>query len=327
MTAVPVLDVRNLSVVQPSGVKLIESVSFTVDRGQCVALVGESGCGKSLTALSLMRLQPPGLSVEGQVMLDGQDLLSLSAESMRRYRGTRLGMVFQDPLTALNPVLRIGDQIVEAIMLDAAISRSDARRRAVELLSLVRIPDPSQRFHAFPHQLSGGMRQRVVIALALSRGPKLLVADEPTTALDVTVQAQVLDLLKDIQHRSGLGLVLITHDLGVVRRVASRVVIMYSGSVIEEGPVEDILRDPHHPYTYGLLAARPHGSHQLGTRLAEIPGTVPIPSMRPAGCLFAPRCERRHGDCEDARPGKRELPDGRRFSCLHPMGLRSDALS
>jgi peptide/nickel transport system ATP-binding protein len=323
MTCSTLLDVRNLSVALASGVQLVEDVSFSVNRGETVALVGESGCGKSLTALSLLGLMPPGLTASGRILLEGEDLNQLAAEQLRKRRGSRAAMVFQDPLTSLNPVLRIGDQIVEAIQLDGKTGRAEARHKAVELLSMVRIPDPAQKFHAFPHQLSGGMRQRVLIALALSQEPKLLVADEPTTALDVTVQAQILDLLKDIQNRTGLGLVLITHDLAVVRRVADRVVVMYSGAVIEEGPVNAVLSSPLHPYTSGLLAARPHGSHISGTRLEEIPGTVPAPSARPVGCVFGPRCLRRRQDCETARPKLTEMFPHRKHSCFHPMEMQS----
>lgn len=323
MSGAMLLDVQGLSIHHNGGLRLVESVSFSVERGESVAIVGESGCGKSLTALSLIGLLPPGLNASGRILLEGEDINTLSPEALRQRRGSRVAMVFQDSLSALNPVIRIGDQIVEALMLDRTMTRAAARARAVELLAMVRISDPSQRVDAYPHQLSGGMRQRVVIALALSRNPRLLIADEPTTALDVTVQAQVLDLLKEIQVKSGLGLILITHDLGVVRRVASRVVIMYAGSVAEEGNVSAILRNPGHPYTRGLLAARPHGSHMNGQRLAEIAGTVPAPARRPVGCVFAPRCDLRQDDCTSARPMHRTLSPGHALSCFHPIGLDS----
>ncbi|MEJ1159016.1 ABC transporter ATP-binding protein [Prosthecomicrobium sp. N25] len=272
------------------GMNLIEDVSFSVAPGRTLCLVGESGCGKSLTALSLLGLLPPAAEVTGgTIRFAGQDVLALSERERADLRGDRVAMIFQEPMTSLNPAFTIGDQIGEGVLRHRGGTREAARARALELLRRVRIPAPEKRLDAYPHQLSGGMRQRVMIAMALANDPKLLVADEPTTALDVTIQAQILALIKRLQEESGTALVLITHDLGVVAEVADEVAVMYGGLIVERGPVTAVFDDPQHPYTIGLMGSVP----SLGRRtakLATIPGTVPPPALLPAGCRFAGRC-------------------------------------
>ncbi|MCR5856429.1 ABC transporter ATP-binding protein [Mesorhizobium sp. J428] len=317
----PLLAVQDLSIRYGADVPLVEQLNFTVERGETVGLVGESGCGKSLTALAVMGLLPQNLKSGGGIRLGDTELTKLDARSLRKIRGSQMAMIFQEPLTALNPVMTIGAQVVEVLRAHNKMSSADAERRAIELLELVRIPDAAARFNDYPHRLSGGMRQRVVIAIAIACNPALLIADEPTTALDVTVQAQILRLLKRLQQDADLGLLLITHDLGVVRQVADRIVVMYAGSVVEEGPVDAVLDNPRHPYTAGLLAARPHGSHNAGAeRLADIRGTVPAPEARPGGCQFEPRCAYAQADCRAARPPLSLLAGGRALRCYHPVG-------
>ena len=321
MTTQPLLCVDRLRVTAKGDVPIVEDLSFTVQRGETVGLVGESGCGKSLTALAIMRLLAGNLRIaQGSITLEGEELTTMPDERLRALRGGRMAMIYQEPLTALNPVMSVGAQLVEVLRAHQDISRDAARARAVELLSMVRIPDAANRAGEYPHRLSGGMRQRVVIAMALACNPTLLIADEPTTALDVTVQAQILRLIKQLQREANLGLLLITHDLGVVRQVADRVVVMYAGAVVEEGAVDTVLDAPRHPYTAGLIAARPHGSFTLGQhRLAEIPGAVPAPEARPAGCVFAPRCARADESCRAMRPALTAAPDGHAYRCFHPM--------
>src|SRR5438445_5216265 len=275
--------------------KAFDDVSFSVRRGETLAIVGESGCGKSVTALSVMRLvpNPPGKIVGGSIVLEGTDLLGLDDTEMREIRGNRISMIFQEPMTSLNPVMRIGDQITEAVRLHRPMTRKQAWTQAVEMLRLVRIPVPERRALEYPHQLSGGMRQRAMIAMALACRPALLIADEPTTALDVTIQAQILALVLDLQKELGMGLILITHDLGVVAQTAQRVIVMYAGKKVEEADVETLFADPRHPYTRGLMASIPAVPSLRGkadARLAEIPGTVPSLTRLPKGCAFAPRC-------------------------------------
>ncbi|MDO9057468.1 MAG: ABC transporter ATP-binding protein, partial [Bradyrhizobium sp.] len=289
-----VLDVKNLQTVffTNSGLfKAVDDVSFSVRRGETLAIVGESGCGKSVTALSIMRLvpDPPGRIVGGSVTLEGTELLELDEAEMRAIRGNRISMIFQEPMTSLNPVIRIGDQITEAVRLHRSITRKEAWAKAVEMLRLVRIPEPERRATEYPHQLSGGMRQRVMIAAALICGPQLLIADEPTTALDVTVQAQILDLLRNLSETSKTALMLITHDLGVVAETCTRMITMYAGEVIEDAAVDAALVRPLHPYTSGLLRSLPHLSPRLG-RLPSIPGRVPSIAEMPDGCRFKARC-------------------------------------
>jgi peptide/nickel transport system ATP-binding protein len=291
------LDVENLQVHfrAAEGVnRAVDGVSFHVNEGETLAVVGESGCGKSVTAMSILKLipQPPG-KVAGSIRFQGKDLLKLSDQAMRDIRGNAISMIFQEPMTSLNPVLTVGRQIGESLRLHQGLSTKAAEARAIEMLALVGIPEPAQRVRQYPHHLSGGMRQRVMIAIALACNPKLLIADEPTTALDVTIQAQILDLMKDLKRRVGAAIILITHDLGVVAEVAERVMVMYAGHKVEEARVADLFRAPRHPYTQGLLGAVPKlGSSLAGgvTRLAEIPGLVPSLNQRIEGCVFASRC-------------------------------------
>lgn len=271
--------------------RAVDGVSFRIDAGETVGLVGESGCGKSVTALSILRLiAPPGrIEPESRLLFEGRDLLRLGKEDMRRVRGNRIAMIFQEPMTALNPVFTVGDQIAEVARVHAHASRKAAWSRAVEMLELVGIPAPAERAKEYPHQLSGGMRQRVMIAMALVMRPALVIADEPTTALDVTIQAQILELLRDLQQRFGTSILLITHDMGVVAETTSRVMVMYGGEIVEQAPVERIFANPHHPYTEGLLGAMPRVGQQR-ERLRTIPGTVPAPTKWPSGCRFHERC-------------------------------------
>jgi peptide/nickel transport system ATP-binding protein len=304
-----VLDVKNLRTVffTNSGLfRAVDDVSFRVRRGETLAIVGESGCGKSVSALSIMRLvpNPPGRIVGGSILLGGDDLLALDEAGMREIRGNRVSMIFQEPMTSLNPVIRIGDQISEAVRLHRKLTARQARDRAVEMLRLVRIPEPARRAQEYPHQLSGGMRQRAMIAMALACRPALLIADEPTTALDVTIQAQILALILDLQKELGMGLILITHDLGVVAQTAQRVVVMYAGRKVEEADVETLFDTPRHPYTRGLMASIPTApaAEEKNARLAEIPGTVPSLTRLPAGCAFAPRCPLAIDRCRNEYP-------------------------
>ena len=305
-----VLDVKGLQTVffTNSGLfRAVDDVSFSVRRGETLAIVGESGCGKSVTALSIMRLvpEPPGRIVGGSVVLEGSDLLGLDEAAMRRIRGNRMSMIFQEPMTSLNPVMRIGDQITEAVRLHRSMTRQQAWKQAVEMLRLVRIPEPARRALEYPHQLSGGMRQRAMIAMALACRPALLIADEPTTALDVTIQAQILALVLELQRELGMGLILITHDLGVVAQTAQRVIVMYAGKKVEEADVEELFAHPRHPYTRGLMAsipAVPGSGANDNARLTEIPGMVPSLTKLPAGCAFAPRCELAIARCHEQYP-------------------------
>ena len=283
-------------------VAVVDRVDLRVARGEVLALVGESGCGKSLTALSIVRLVArPGRVDAGHVSLAGRSLADLGPTEWRRIRGGEIGMVFQEPMTSLNPVQRVGAQVMEAVRLHARVSRSEARRRALGLFERVGIPDPAARLEAYPHELSGGLKQRVGIAMALSAQPKLLIADEPTTALDVTIQAQILDLLRELGRDLGMAVLLITHDLGVVNELSDRVAVMYAGRIVEEGTREDVLARPRHPYTIGLLESLPARTPR-GSRLVEIPGSVPPPEAWSAGCRFAGRCALAHAACAD-EPG------------------------
>ncbi|MGL9618790.1 ABC transporter ATP-binding protein [Bradyrhizobium sp. U531] len=318
-----VLDVKNLKTVffTNSGLfKAVDDISFTVKRGETLAIVGESGCGKSVTALSLMRLvpDPPGRIVGGSISLEGTDLLALDEAEMRAVRGNRISMIFQEPMTSLNPVMRIGDQIVEAVRLHRKMPAREAQKIAVEMLHLVRIPEPARRAREYPHQLSGGMRQRAMIAMALACRPALLIADEPTTALDVTIQAQILALILDLQKELGTGLVLITHDLGVVAQTAQRVIVMYAGRKVEEASVEALFSAPKHPYTRGLMAsipAVPTPGVAAPARLNEIPGTVPSLVRLPKGCAFAPRCKLAIKRCEAEYPPLADWGGGHLAAC------------
>ncbi len=294
-------------------VKIVNNVSFSIARGETLGIVGESGCGKSMTSLAVMGLVPKPGKATGQVLLEGTDLLGLPGKELRKIRGNRISMIFQEPMTSLNPVFTVGDQLMEVFRLHQNASKAEAREKAIEALRMVNIAMPEQRFGEYPHQLSGGMRQRVMIAMALSCDPQVLIADEPTTALDVTIQAQILELMKDLKERLGTAIMLITHDLGVVSQVCSRVVILYCGQVIEEAPVEEIFGDPLHPYTRGLLRSLP----AIGRRekLYVIPGSVPGARDFPTGCVFHPRCERACGRCREEAPPFFDRGGGHRCKC------------
>ncbi len=308
----------------PDGVnRAVDGVSFHVEAGETLAIVGESGCGKSVTAMSILRLipEPPG-KIAGAIRFNDRDLLTLSDRQMRNIRGNDISMIFQEPMTSLNPVLTVGRQIGETLQLHQRMSRRQAEARAVEMLQLVGIPEAKRRVREYPHQLSGGMRQRVMIAIALACNPKLLIADEPTTALDVTIQAQILDLMRDLKHRVGAAIVLITHDLGVVAEVAERVVVMYAGRKVEEAPVGPLFRAPKHPYTQGLLGSMPKlGSSLTGeeTRLAEIPGLVPSLKTKLEGCVFASRCPYATDLCRQVAPALEEKAPGHVAACHYAM--------
>jgi peptide/nickel transport system ATP-binding protein len=318
MATAPLLSVQGLTTVFDVGAAplvAVNDVSFDIRKGETLGLVGESGSGKSVTAFSLLRLvQPPGRIAAGRVIFQGRDLLGLSEKEMCGVRGAGIGLVFQEPMAALNPVMRVGAQIGESLVVHGLASKREARTRAVELLRAVKIVDPEKRVDDYPHQLSGGMRQRVMLAVALACRPPLVIADEPTTALDVTVQAQILDLLREMKRTFDLSLLLITHDLGVIAEVADRVAVMYAGRIVEEGPVRAIFRSPAHPYTRGLLASIPRG--RAGERLVAIEGVVPSLAQLPPGCAFAPRCPERRAECERALPPDVVVADGHRARCV-----------
>ena len=315
----PLLRVRSLQVTfSASGAiaRAVDGVSFTIESGETVCLVGESGCGKSMTALALLRLVPrPGRIEPGSVVeFGGKSMLDLPDEELRSVRGRRMAMIFQEPMTALNPVLTVGDQIAEVVRVHTRTSRADAWKRAVDMLAQVGIADPAERARQYPHELSGGMRQRVMIAMALVLEPELVIADEPTTALDVTIQAQILELLRELRDRTGMALLLITHDLGVVAEMASRVLVMYGGRVVEEAPVESLFANATHPYTEGLLAAIPRlGSEQ--TRLRTIVGTVPNATDWPSGCRFRDRCPYAFDRCAVEEPTLLQIGSAHRARC------------
>jgi len=322
MVLPPLLDVSGLTtefVIERDGVRravrAADCVSFEIRRGETLALAGESGSGKSVTALSILRLvPPPGRIVSGSIRFEGRDLLTLEEPDLRRVRGARIGFVFQEPMTALNPVFCVGDQIAEALEVHGIAKGAAARASAVELLEAVRIPEPARRARDFPHQLSGGMRQRVLIAAAVACRPPLVVADEPTTALDATIQADILDLLVAMRRETGLSLLLITHDLGIVARVADRIAVMYAGRIVETGPAARVLASPQHPYTRGLLASVP--GRIPGARLEAIPGTVPDLAALPPGCAFAPRCPARFDACDGSHPDEYAVSPGHTARCF-----------
>ncbi len=303
-------------------VRAVDGVSLDLARGEAIAIVGESGCGKSVTALSVMRLiSDNGRIVSGSIIFDGEDLLAKTEREMEAVRGNDISMIFQDPMTSLNPVLTIGTQMMEVLRLHLKMTPRQARARATEMLSLVGIPNPEKRLRQYPHQFSGGMRQRVMIAMALSCNPKLLIADEPTTALDVTVQAQIMDLMRELKRRLGTSIILITHDLGVVAGMASRVLVMYAGKVIEEGPVKEIYYGPRHPYTWGLLKSVPVLSSTEKKRLVPIHGQPPDLLDPPPGCRFNPRCEHALKICLVREPDVTEISPGHKVACwrYHPQ--------
>ena len=295
--------------------KAVDGVSFKVDRGRTVGLVGESGCGKSVTSLSIMGLVTDTGHVQGDgIIFEGRDLLKMSKEERRLLRGQKLSMIFQEPMTSLNPVHTVGHQIVEGLRAHTGLSQQQARARAIEMLDLVRIPSAASRIDDYPHHMSGGMRQRVMIAMALAANPTLLIADEPTTALDVTIQAQILDLLRDLQKSLGMAILIITHDLGVIAEIADDVVVMYAGKIVEGGPVRDLFADPQHPYTIGLLGSIARMDVER-ERLATIEGMVPSPHNLPRGCRFAPRCPFADQRCHAEQPPLRDIVPGHRVAC------------
>jgi peptide/nickel transport system ATP-binding protein len=316
------LEVSDLSVrfdTDDGTVHAVDRMAFTLDQGEVLGIVGESGCGKSVTCMSLVRLLPETAHITGRAVFDGRDLLGLSPRALRRVRGRDISFIFQEPMTSLNPVFTVGHQIMEVLVRHLELSRRAAHARAVELLELVRIPAPERRLHEYPHQLSGGMRQRVMIAIALACDPKVLVADEPTTALDVTIQAGILDLMRDIRERLGTAIVLITHNLGVVADLADRVLVMYAGRKVEEAPVHSLFAEPQHPYTLGLLGAIPRpGSADQNGRLQEIPGRVPSLDGPWTACAFADRCPRADSQTRSEVPPLREVAPDHLVACFHP---------
>ncbi|MFO8150302.1 MAG: ABC transporter ATP-binding protein [Trueperaceae bacterium] len=322
---VEVVDLKTYFDTDEGTVKAVDGVSFHIDKGETLGVVGESGSGKSVMSLSVMRLipVPPGRIAGGQILFDGQDIVKKSERDMRRIRGNEIAMIFQEPMTSLNPVYTVGDQIAEAIVLHQKETARAAMRKATEMLDLVGIPEPAKRVKNYPHQMSGGMRQRVMIAMALSCNPKLLIADEPTTALDVTIQAQILDLMRTLQREIGMSIMFITHDLGVVAEMADRVVVMYAGRAVEESTVVNIFKNPQQPYTLGLMNSIPRvdkaAEHQ--ERLQAIPGNVPNPLYLPEGCAFHPRCRFAIDDCQKAIPDLVDAGGGHMVRCIRHAEL------
>ncbi|KAB1192835.1 ATP-binding cassette domain-containing protein [Haloferax sp. MBLA0076] len=319
----PILSVENLRTAfytDKEVIRAVDGISFDIHRGETVGIVGESGSGKSVTARSIMRLvDNPGRIENGRIMYDGEDLLDKTPKQMRRIRGGSIAMVFQDPLTSLNPVYTVGNQIKEALRLHRGMSGSKATREAIELLEAVGIPDAHRRIREYPHQFSGGMRQRAVIAMALACDPELLICDEPTTALDVTIQAQILELLEELQEERDLAIMFITHDMGVIAEIADRVNVMYAGEIVESAPVVELFESPKHPYTQGLLGSIPGQGLEEGGRLATIEGDVPTPNEEPTYCRFAPRCSKAFGECDTVHPVPVDVGDDatqHRASCL-----------
>jgi peptide/nickel transport system ATP-binding protein len=323
----PLLEIRGLKTqfaTDNGMVRAVDGVDITIGRGETVGVVGESGCGKTVTAMSVLKLiaMPPGKIVEGQILWQGRDLIPLEADELDDIRTKEIAMVFQEPMTSLNPVYTVGDQIAEALRRHEKLSRRAAVEKTVEMLRLVQIPNPQKRVSDYPHQFSGGMRQRVMIAMALSCSPKLLIADEPTTALDVTIQAQILELLADMKSRFGMAVMLITHAMGVVAETAQRVVVMYAGRVIEEAPVDELFANPRHPYTQGLIRSIPHIDRAATTkkRLEAIPGVVPSLITPPPGCRFAPRCRFAMPACRLAVPPLLDIGGGHKVACILEPG-------
>jgi peptide/nickel transport system ATP-binding protein len=317
-----VLEVGDLSVrfrTEDGFIHAVDGVSFDLEAGEVLAIVGESGCGKTVTALSIVGLLPSSATVRGHVLLDGQDLIGMPDARLRGIRGKQVGFVFQEPMTSLNPVLTVGRQVCEVLRRHEGMSRQAARRRAVELFDLVDLPEAERRLDEYPHQLSGGLRQRVMIAMAVACGPRVLIADEPTTALDVTIQAGILDLLRDLRSRLGTAIMLITHDLGVVADTADRVLVMYAGRKVEEATADDLFAAPQHPYTEGLLGAVPNPARRMADGpLREIPGIVPSLARQIGHCAFAPRCPRADERSHTERPSLEEVRPGHLVACFHP---------
>jgi peptide/nickel transport system ATP-binding protein len=323
-----ILSVRDLAVYfQLDGTtsRAVDGVSFDIKKGETVCLVGESGCGKSVSVLATLGLipQPPGRIMGGRILFNGQDLLDLDEEGMQEIRGNHIAMVFQEPMTSLNPVFRIGDQIKEAILVHERVDKGELNRRCLQVLKDVGIPSPQERLNDYPHQLSGGQRQRVMIAMSLACNPELVIADEPTTALDVTIQAQILNLFRELQRKRGMSLLYITHDLGVVANIARRIYVMYAGIIAEQGRARDILRNPGHPYTQGLLASLPNPTKR-GSALHSIPGTVPDPAFKPSGCPFHPRCKFAIDTCRIQFPDLCDYGDGHLSRCPVLYEQRAD---
>ena len=299
-------------------VKAVDDVSFKINQGETIGIVGESGCGKSVTSMSLMRLipNPPGKIVGGDIIFENESLISLSEEKMREIRGNKISVIFQEPMTSLNPVYTVGYQISEAIILHQKLSKAEARNKAIEMIKLVGIPRSEEIVDAYPHELSGGMRQRIMIAMALSCNPKLLVADEPTTALDVTIQAQILDLMRSLKEEFNTSIMLITHDLGVVAEMCDHVVVMYAGKIVEEGEVKELFKNPLHPYTKGLLNSKPSLTGENNNKLYSIPGQVPNPVNMPKHCYFYDRCEYASEECKKGIPNLKNIKEDHRVACI-----------
>ena len=325
----PELEIQNLTVsFSTTKGKLIavNGISFHLNPGETLALVGESGCGKTVSALSILRLlpEPPAEILSGKIIFDGQDLLSLRAKVLQDLRGHSISMIFQDPMTSLNPVLTVGEQIAETLLRHTAMNRREALQKSADLLSRVELPSPKEKLQYYPHQLSGGMRQRVMIAMALACAPRVLIADEPTTALDVLIQAQILELLENLKKETGMSILIITHDLGVVAEIAQRVLVMYAGEIVESGPAKALLKSPFHPYTKGLIASIPKlgTKKRPGARLEGIPGNIPSLDQRPSGCPFHPRCSWAMEICKTQNPQLRMIEAQRQVSChLEPGSL------
>jgi len=323
------LDVRNLKVAfsTPQGsFSAVNGISFQLYSGETLALVGESGCGKTVTALSILRLlpEPPAKIIGGEIIYSGSNLLCLNSKQMRQIRGKDISMIFQDPMTSLNPVLTLGEQLIETLLQHKNLSKKEALKKSSELLGKVELPSPEEKLKQYPHQLSGGMRQRVMIAMALACEPKILIADEPTTALDTLIQAQILELLKNLKEEAGMSMLLITHDLGVVAENAERIMVMYAGDEVETGPTQDLIKNPHHPYTKGLISSRPNLDSEKTSRqrLKEIEGNVPNPNQRPDGCSFHPRCSWALDECKIKKPSSQNINQKRQYSChLEPGAI------
>ena len=318
------LEVENLRTnfqIDSGRVQAVRGISFHINKGESIGIVGESGSGKSVSMLSVMGLLPDNATVEAELMsFEGVELLDMDPKQMRRLRGNEIGMIFQDPMTSLNPLFTIGNQIMEPIRIHLNVSKAEARKRAIEILKMVEIPSPESRLNQYPHEFSGGMRQRVMIAIALSCNPKLLIADEPTTALDVTIQAQILDLMKELKNKLNTSIVLITHDLGVVASMCERIIVMYGGQIVEEGTTRDVFYNPKHPYTWGLIRSLPKVTAGEKKKLIPIPGSPPDLLDPPKGCPFAARCEYAMKICELRQPQERNVSDTHRVSCwlMHP---------
>ncbi len=327
MEAEKILEIKNLTTqfnTQEGTVIAVDDISFSIYKGKTLGIVGESGCGKSVTSLSIMRLipQPPGEIAKGEILYRGQDLLKLSMSEMRKIRGNEISMIFQEPMTSLNPVFTVGNQIMEAILLHQKVTRREAKNKAIEMLKLVGIPSPEERINDYPHQLSGGMRQRIMIAMALSCNPNVLIADEPTTALDVTIQAQILELMKGLRETLGMAMILITHDLGIIAETAEEVIIMYAGKIVEQGPVREIFAHPKHPYTRGLLNSIPNvtgAEKNRKKRLEAIPGIVPSLLDLPHGCRFQTRCPYVKDRCGHAEPKLRSIATAHEIACYEDL--------